>query len=153
MTQKVSWPTARRLVTATTIIISFVLIWAVIIFAFDSVFISAQKFVISDYYDTVALKHASEGKTTIDQVKKFATAAERDKYMSEQEAAGQPGYGKNPDTDTTNQNGANPDGTSIPLSPDGATDKTLQIPVGNGTDKTPANPSGGTPTPNPNGDR
>jgi preprotein translocase SecE subunit len=133
MTQKVTWPTARRLVTATTIIIVFVLIWAVIIFAFDSVFISAQKFVISDYYDTVALKHASDGKITIDQVKRFATAADRDKYMTDEETKGTPGYGKNPDTtDTTNQNGQG--GTTIPVSP-GGNSTTIPLPVG-GSDKT-----------------
>lgn len=139
MTQKVTWPTAKRLVTAVTIILVFVMVWAVIIYAFDSVFISAQSFIINDYYDTVALKKASEGKITIDMVKRFTTAAERNKYMADEEAKGTPGYGKNPDTTdtTTNQNGE----SSIPITP-GATGTPITIPGG-----TTQQPGGGTQTP------
>jgi preprotein translocase SecE subunit len=116
MTQKVTWPTAKRLVTATTIIVSFVLVWAIIIFAFDSVFISAQKFIIEDYYDTVMLKRASDGKVSLDQVQKFNTSAERDAFMAEKRKNKEPGYDPQvPFPDEVKQ----PDGTTptIPLTP------------------------------------
>lgn len=141
MTQKVTWPTAKRLVTATTIIVSFVLVWAVIIFAFDSVFISAQKFVIDDYYDTVMLKRATEGKISIDQVKRFNTASERDAFMAEKRKNKEAGYDPNvpfPDEATNPTDGKTP---TIPLTP-GSTSPTTP----------PTTPSTPPPTPptNPN---
>lgn len=117
MTQKVTWPTAKRLVTATTIIVSFVLVWAIIIFAFDSVFISAQKFVIDDYYDTVMLNRAREGKISIDQVQKFNTSAERDAFMAEKRKNKEPGYDPQvpfPGEETKPGDGTTP---TIPLTP------------------------------------
>jgi preprotein translocase SecE subunit len=144
MTQKVTWPTARRLVTATTIIVSFVLIWSVIIYAFDAVFITAQQYVISDIYDDVALQDAKEGKITIDQVMKFNTYNERQQFYQQQEAAGKPGYGKNPRADEKQPDGS---GTTIPLTPEG-TSPGGQPPQ---TIPLPGNPGGQPPSPPPTG--
>lgn len=149
MTQKVTWPTGKRLVTATTIIVSFVLVWAIIIFAFDSVFISAQKFIIDDYYDTVMLKRASEGKISIDQVQKFNTAAERDAFMAEKRKNKEPGYDptvKFPD-ETTNGNTTDGGATqSIPITPGSTSPGTTTQPgttttqPGGSSTTTPKNP-------------
>ena len=140
MTQKVTWPTGKRLVAATTIIVSFVLIWAIIIFAFDSIFISAQKFVIDDYYDTVMLQRASEGKISIDQVQRFNSAAERDAFMLEKRNNKEPGYDPNvPFADeATNTNDGTGTTQSIPLTPTETSPTTTQ-PGGSST-TTPNNP-------------
>jgi len=84
MTNKVTWPTWKRLVKATTIVIVFIMIWAVILYASDSVFSSFQSWLAQDYYDPVALQNG--------EVKKFESQQKLDEWMQSQIKAGVKGY-------------------------------------------------------------
>ncbi len=94
LTVKTTWPTFRRLVKATTIVIAFIMIWATILWAFDSMFTGFQRWVVSDYYDPVLLQ---QGK-----IMKFNSEGELQKWMDEQKEKGVEGYGgKTEETPTT----------------------------------------------------
>ncbi|NLI39984.1 MAG: preprotein translocase subunit SecE [Caldisericales bacterium] len=84
MNNKVTWPTWKRLVKATTVVIVFIMIWAVILGAFDSVFSSFQSWLAQDYYDPVALQNG--------EVKKFESQQKLEEWMESQRKAGVKGY-------------------------------------------------------------
>ncbi len=102
MTNKVTWPTWKRLVKATTIVIIFIMIWAVILYAFDSVFSSFQSWLAQDYYDPVALQNG--------EVKKFESQQKLDEWMESQKKAGVKGYVP----ENQENNGSTTPGNTIP---------------------------------------
>ncbi len=110
LTTKVTWPTGRRLVKATTIVVVFIMIWAIILGVFDYSFSSFQKWVATDYYDPVALQNG--------EIKKFGSAAELQKWMDEQKANKVKGYVPE---------GEEAPGTTIPVTPGPGGETTLPI--------------------------
>jgi|GEM_PF-656745 len=125
LTAKVTWPTWKRLVVATTVTVVFVMLWAIIIFSFDWSFSKMQQWVASDYYDPVALKKG--------EIKKFPTEADLSKYMQEQKDKGTEGYGGDTKTDQT---------TPTPGQP-GSPGSPIELPGGLPVTPTPTPPSGG----------
>jgi preprotein translocase subunit SecE len=101
LTTKTTYPTFKRLVKATTIVIVFIMVWATILWVFDSMFTGFQKWVVSDYYDPVLLEKG--------EIKKFNSEGELQKWMDEQKAKGVEGYvPKTEDTTTPPTNPIQP---------------------------------------------